>query len=1050
MASYRLRWSLSLLAVLACGVAATWVGESRAERSVDRQGRRGALPGKPSAPVARRAPEPEPAPAPSLLALLPGPGVERDLTGGGTDVYPIDLAAGQYLVAAFDQRGIDVTVEVFGPGRRRLFVVDSPNGKHGIESVHLVADANGRYLMEVKAGDRDPGGRYLARVETLRPASAVDHLRFAAERALCEARVLVKRNPTSWEAAAKLEAANRLFRQLGVKDRQAEAMHRLGELETKAERYHEALDLLGGARELYLRLGDRRFVAFLDDDIGKCEAARGEQQRALSAYRRSLWEWRALPPESGQANTLDSLAALLAYQGKAVEAMRFYRQEDELWHGLGDVAMEAETLVLISWRLREVGDWDQALAMDRQALAMCRVCSSSHKAKVLTETALVYLGKDEPRRALPLLIQALELQQVGDDLEARATTLTNLALTHRRLGEYGQVLFAYEQSIRIHRRLGNRRAEANTWIDLGAAHRHLHQLPQAAACYGQALQLARATGYRTTEAEALLGAGRVAQEEGNPLAALRSGEAALQIIEDLRAEITRPDQRIGYLARNVDFYEFLVEVLMQLHVMQPGAGFDRRALEYGERMHARGLLEALAARRASRRKRPVAPALLAERQRLVREVAARDLALRQATVTGGSAVAADPRMQALLNQLREVEAQIDPAVAEARQADAAPSRPLAQMQRELDHDTLLLEYCFGLTKTFLWAVTSDGIASFELRGREDLEPLVRSTYALLSHHQAPEGEERAAKQAAELSRVLLGPVAERLGERRLLIVADGALQYLPFAALPDPRNGVEPLVLHHEIVNVPSLGVLQSLRREASTRFEPSGPLAVIADPVFGGQDERARPLALGPLSLDPLLAGLPRLPYSRTEAEAIIALARRQGLRVLQALGFDANRELVTGGHLKAYRILHFATHGTLRADRPELSALALSQLDRFGHAHDGWLPVDEIADLDLPAELVVLSACDTALGKELAGEGLVGLPQGFMTAGAQRVLVSLWNVGDRSTAALMEHFYRSLLVDKLSPSAALCASQRAMWRDAHWHTPSSWAGFVLLGDWR
>jgi CHAT domain-containing protein/tetratricopeptide (TPR) repeat protein len=1038
LASNRLRWWLSLLAALVCGLPLSGASACRPERAARGQTVSSA---KLKVVAAQRAP----AMAPRVFALGPGPGVERQLAVGATDAYPIELVAGQYLVAAFDQRGIDVAVDVFGPGHRLLFTVDGPYETHGVEGVHLVAETSGRYLLEVRSLEVEPGGRYLARLESLRPAVAVDYLRSAAERALCEASVLTKTAPISWEAAAKFEAASRLFRELGASGRQAEAMYKLGRLDLRADRYREALDLFRGALPLYRRLGDRKFVALSYLEIGRCEFKLVELQRAEADYRRALREWQALPLEGGRASTLDSLAELLRDQGQAANSLRFYRQEAELWHRLGNAAKEAEILVLISSNLRAVGDWDQALAQDWQARDLCRRCSGPQRARVVTETGDVYLDSGEPRKALPFLSRALALQS-ATDLEARALTLTDIGRAYRKLQDYDHALRSYDQALPIYQALGDRRSEATVWIDLGAAHRYLRQLRASGRCYDQALVLARATGYRTAEAEALLGAGRIARDQGNPRTALQLGEAALAIVEALRADVSRPDQRSGFLARNVDFYEFLVEVLMQLHAAEPGGGFDRRALGYSEQLRARGLAEALAARR---RARPAAPALLAERQRLMREIGARDLELRQAVPPGGSPSAADPRLQALLERWREVEAQGGLPVPAAEAAGLAPPRPLAEIQRDLlDDHTLLLEYCFGLTKTFLWAVTSDGIASFELRGREELEPLVRATYALLSHRQPPEGEELAAMRAAELSRVLLGPVAERLGDRRLLIVADGAVQYIPFAALPDPRNGVEPLVLHHEIVYAPSLEVLAALRGKPATRFDPGGPLAVIADPVFGGQDERARHLAIAPQSLDPLLAAMPRLPYSRIEAEKIAALAR--GQVVLQALGFDANRELVTGGRLKRYRILHFATHGTLRADRPELSALALSQIDRAGRPRDGWLRVDEIAGLDLPAELVVLSACDTALGRELAGEGLVGLPQGFMSAGAQRVLVSLWDVGDRSTAELMGHFYRSLLVDRLPPSAALCASQRAMWRDAHWHAPSSWAGFVLIGDWR
>lgn len=976
--------------------------------------------------------------------------MERALAAEEVDVYEIDLAAGQYLLATFDQRGVDVAVDVLGPGHRLLFTVDGPYGTQGLERVQLVAEASGRYRLDVRWLVGEAGGKYLERLEALRPATEADTRRAAAERAFYEARVLPRRHPINWEAAAKFEQAARLFRQVHAGDRQAEAFYRLGQLDLEADRCHEALELFQDAQALYRLAHDRKFVVLSENEIGKSEACLGEQDKALTAYRRALRGWRAQPLEIGHATTLGNLGDLFTYQGKTADALRFFREQADLLHRLGSPAKETQALVKISWNLRSVGDFEQALATDRRALDLCKGPRDPQRAAVLTEIGDVYMEAHEPRRALPYLQQALVVQEAGQDLDSVAGTLGSLGVGYRRLREYGKSLVAYSRALQIYQAAGNRHAEAVTWNDLGAAYRYMEQPRRAADCYQQALRLARATGYRSSEAEARLGVGMVARDRGNPRVALAEGEAALRIVEDLRSEASRPDWRTSYLALNVDYYEFLVEVLMQLHGMQPGRGFDVRALQVSEQKRARGLLDSLAARHESPiDSRAVAPGLLAERQRLTSQIAAKDLALRMPGGTGASP-ADERQLQALWERLREVEALIRSAVPAARiSSGAPPPRQLAELQRDLLGDnTLLLEYSFGPAKSFLWAATRDAVASFELPGSDRLEPLVRAAYSSLSRSPQPEEQDAAAKQAAELSRILLGQVAERLGDRRLLIVADGALQYIPFAALPDPRGGAEPLVLRHEISYAPSLAVLGELRARQQTRFSPGRFLAIVADPVFGDKDERAHPLAVSMPELDPLLARLARLPYAQEEAKEIAALAGGQG--VFQAFGFDANRELVRGGRLRNYQIVHFATHGIQRADRPELSALALSQLDRGGRTRDGWLRAHEIADLDLPADLVVLSACRTALGKEQGGEGLVGLPQSFLSAGARRVVVSLWDVGDRSTAALMTHFYRGLLVEKLAPVAALCAAQRAMWRDARWRAPCYWAGFELVGDWR
>ncbi|HEY7912881.1 MAG TPA: CHAT domain-containing protein, partial [Blastocatellia bacterium] len=319
----------------------------------------------------------------------------------------------------------------------------------------------------------------------------------------------------------------------------------------------------------------------------------------------------------------------------------------------------------------------------------------------------------------------------------------------------------------------------------------------------------------------------------------------------------------------------------------------------------------------------------------------------------------------------------------------------------------------------------------------------------------------------------LAPVAQQLGNKRLVIVADGALQYVPFAMLPDPTLGKnQPLIVSHEVVSLPSASALAIQRAELQGRKPAPKMLAVIADPVFDRTDARlTRPatetddkgqaLTLNDArSIEHLAeksddkAGttrrmvIPRLPFTRQEASRLLALTPKDSS--FGAIDFQANRKTVLKGELSQYRYVHFATHGLLDSERPGLSSLVLSMVDEKGQQQDGFLRANDIYNLKLPAELVVLSACQTGLGKEIKGEGLVGLTRGFMYAGAARVVVSLWNVNDRATAELMTKFYEKMLKRGERPAAALRAAQVEMWRQRQWQSPYYWAAFTLQGEWR
>ena len=335
--------------------------------------------------------------------------------------------------------------------------------------------------------------------------------------------------------------------------------------------------------------------------------------------------------------------------------------------------------------------------------------------------------------------------------------------------------------------------------------------------------------------------------------------------------------------------------------------------------------------------------------------------------------------------------------------------------------------------------------------------------------------------------MVLVPIAPLIKGKRLLIVSDGALQYVPFAALPEPgsfhRKRLVPLIVEHEVVSLPSASVLAVLRhqqRSGQARKE----VAVFADPVFDKRDPRVKRKLGSSAGLteskrasavdnSTSLSGfsgastsivarsvadinlrkngqfhLNRLPFTRDEADAILAVVpKRDGT---EALGFDASRKQVIESELAQYRLVHFATHALVDNIHPELSGLVLSLVDEKGDPVNGFLDLDDIYNLDLSADLVVLSACQTALGKEVNGEGLIGLTRGFMYAGAPRVVSTLWKVDDFATAKLMARFYKAMEQDKMRPAQALRQAQFSLWKETSLSAPYYWAGFLIQGDWQ
>jgi CHAT domain-containing protein len=409
---------------------------------------------------------------------------------------------------------------------------------------------------------------------------------------------------------------------------------------------------------------------------------------------------------------------------------------------------------------------------------------------------------------------------------------------------------------------------------------------------------------------------------------------------------------------------------------------------------------------------------------------------------------------------------------------AALTRPqplgFKEIQQQLDAGTLLLEYSLGEERSYLWAVSVDSLKTYVLPKRAEIQNLAQKVYETLIARSVTKLETSAQrksriaeadvefqKTATELSRMILEPAAGDLGTKRLVIVAEGALQYVPFAALSVPGVVYQPLILRHEVISLPSASAFAVQRENLANREPAPKTLAVIADPVFSFGDPRVKPGSDSPVQIatrslehGPAAStgvgqlSIARLPFTRWEADQILAVARAGSN--LKALDFRANRAMATSGELSKYRYVHFATHGYLDTARAGLSAIVLSLYDEKGNPQDGFLRAHDIYNLKMPAELVVLSACETGLGKDVRGEGLEGLTRGFMYAGARRVVVSLWNVNDKATAALMQRLYTGMLRTNKTPAAALRAAQIEMLRSGQWQAPYYWAAFVMQGEWK
>ncbi len=953
-----------------------------------------------------------------------------------------------------------------------MLEVDALSEDQGLEILHWWSrQEQSLQVVVCAAPDRGQAGHYRIADVVRHPARLDDRQRVAAAQAFFEADRLRLRGdrPAQRQAVTKYLEAVEMWDDLGENGFTVEALYHLGRI------YHSGLQNRSKALEYYqqalLRLGDDgppQLLGSLHHWIGLGYFQRGEMVRARDAYEAALPHRRRARDPRAEALTLNNLGLTHVKLGEPAAALPAYQRALDIWATIGNQVQEARTRHNRGQCYLELGNAELARHDFQQALAIRRELDDpSDFAATLNKLGLVHWRLGEIPRAIADLRQALELRIEAGNRRGQAVTLNSLGIALERSGELAEAADCHRQALAIFQELDDPREEATTLHNLAALLAKQNQHEEALELFRQALPLF----HQFAPTDGLLaatqrGLARAERQRGRMLVALSYIEKATAGIEKIRFRAGSPSIQHTYFASKQSYYDFYIDLLTALHLEQPEEGYDVRAFAVSERARARALLDALL-ESGSSKPFDTSPELRDRELALEGEIRSQAIKRSDLVERGG-----DPRrISEVEDRMRDLIAEHDSVLQEIRLASPRlavliePQMPtLESLQRDLlDTETILLEYRLGDDRSFLWAVTDRALYSYTLPPRRDIEELARETYHLVS--QPGRRLVRIEQQLDALTRALLQPVAELLDGRRVLLVADGGLHYVPFAALPLPegsplhdRDDPSPprLVDRHELVSLPSASVASALRQQASNRPSPPGLLAVFADPVFESADPRVQ----GSLptthqesarvrSVSEQAPGqFQRLIFSADEAEVVLAMVPES--RRFEAIGFEASREAILSGAASDYRILHLATHGDINTEHPNLSRLVFSQVDSEGNPVDGFVYAHEIYDLDLPADLVVLSACQTALGREIRGEGLVGLTQGFLYAGAARVAVSLWKIDDRATAAFMASFYRRLFHDGLRPPEALRAAQMEIREVPEWRAPYFWAGFILQGDWR
>lgn len=856
----------------------------------------------------------------------------------------------------------------------------------------------------------------------------------------------------------------------------AEVNYAKGDFIRSREQFESAVELLQNDPRRAAKI--HIFNGYISGSLGDSEKAKREISQALELYRQ-------VNDKVGEALASTARGLVHSHNSEHTRAIELHQSAIAIFRTVGDRHSEALTLNALGTSYELAKQYELALNQYEQALSLFEeIGSVEGMSAAALQIATVHYANKRMDRALAFCERSLRLSRAAGKIRSEINALMQLAAIYASQGRRELASNQYQKILKFYEN-GDLRARAmalNTYADFLL---EIRDNERALETCLEALTLSERMDDKAILSPALYNLARAHLAVGSPDVALSVIQRSLEMIEDLRANVASPDFRISYFSGVGKHYELCIQILMQLERLRPGNDFAVEALLVSEKGRARLLLDLIRESRAVSRQGAAQELLDRERElRKLLEIQAQyRMNLQLSRKDSAEISAIDNQMAQLKADYQVVQAKIreHPGLFPLEQAEQAAPLNVQQIKSELrDGDTMLLEYALGDERSYLWVVTPNSFQSYELPDRKTIEDAAREFYKLITVRQETNGPidndyqtnvEAADKayfeKALSLSRMLLGPVADQLGNRRLVVITEGALQHIPLEALPVPdaqtvgQNGLRAsasrfLIEEHEVVALPSVSTLIAIRTARNRSGSPSKLLAVIADPVFSSNDDRVQresvsrgivQAATGDNSDTRTRDGaLARLTYASQEADSISAAAPWG--TTLVARGFDANRDLAMSSDVGQYQILHFATHGFIDSDHPELSSIVLSTVDRNGKETNGLMPLYDIYSLDLSAELTVLSACQTALGKDIKGEGLIGLTHSFMSAGSNTVVATLWKVDDKATSVLMAEFYDLMLQKGMSPAAALRSAKLKMMRDKQWGAPYYWAGFVLQGE--
>ncbi len=999
----------------------------------------------------------------SAPAVFP---VEGTLAAKEDHTYRFQAKAGEFIHIRAEQLGSNVTLRLTGANGNLIAEVDRLRGP-GTEDIPWIMAAATELVVNIKAVSP---GAYKLSIDRRSPTEQ-DTSRVQAFKATwIDAMAILKEGESAavrQRAVQKLEEAIPLWRKAADAEWEGEALHNLAVCYALTGRWKDAkktvllalplrratkdlhgiattLNVLGGvqgelgeyveqeslleeALRIREQIGDRMGVGKTLNEIGRLHTRLGNAAKAEEIYFRTLAIRRETGDKSGEGTTLNNIALIYRNRGDFKKALERFLEARAIFQSIGDSGKEANSLNALGQLYSQLGDREHAAEYLRLAAAeydrqgdLLGLASTQHYLGYLRSEAEDY------EASLPFFERALELRTKAGSQMGQAASLAAICTPLLKLGKLERAAQVGEQALEISQRIKSRDIEGASLFCLGKLEIRRANSPLANKYLEEAAVIYRALKNNDSLSTVLTAAAQASEALGNLDEATVRIEEAIAIAEMTRRTVGNPSLRASYRSTRASRLDMHTHLLMRQK-------FDIKALEAVEASRARSLAEMLSENRSG--------AELTEPQKKQEEVWNSSLSSIQRELFQKKLAPA--RKTELNRELAKVVREKDLFEFQLQHSTAFPETlDTAAIRKSITPaGTVLIEYSLGEKQSYVWVVQANGVASFVLPGRKTIEAKVQAYRKELAFRATAltvtSAIARLDAQSRDLYKILIAPFASNLTEAKsIIIVPDGVLAYLPFETLLGPARMIEQFAIQY----APSASTLAQLRVRAINRPIPEKALLAFGDPVYQSAtmpSAAARELTERGFDFVPL-------PNARSEVRAIQSLFKSDQSQIF--LGAQASEDALKNSRSTMYRYFHFATHGYFDEEQNWRSGIVLSL--NSASTEDGVLQAQEIMKLKLNADMVTLSACQSGLGTVVAGEGVMGLSRAFLYAGAQSLVVSLWNVNDAATAELMKTFYGNLNRGMHRAEALRQAKLKLMRSgSAAWRHPYYWAPFVFIG---